>query len=326
VISTTKLLRIPPPGSDAGLMDGIQRCAGINVTASKLQFAEVEKESDKLFVTRIGQTFISPQINFEEQDDPDLQLHLQNAFDEIKIRNPLVSTVASLTLPPELFITIQLPYDSNLNHSDISEEFRWEISQLYPYIAAENMAIKFYELDKNFLPGNNNALVVALNKKYLLMFKNFCSHNKMTPRLVDNASVAANGFISSNLAHKMNSVTVNIYNSKLSFTLFVNLSSRPAYVKVFQKKESETFNAISNELSHDKIKKALSKTQAAAYISGEDIGEDSIMEIKRRTGLEFKRFNPFKIISFKNGYQNNEVSDEHFCSFTPAAGIASRNF
>jgi hypothetical protein len=88
------------------------KCVGINITASRLQFVEVEKELNQLLISNIGQTFISPPLNFEDQVEANIQNQLQTAFDEIKIRNPVNCNFTSFTLPPELFITIQLPYDA----------------------------------------------------------------------------------------------------------------------------------------------------------------------------------------------------------------------
>lgn len=305
-------------------MNRIEKCAGINIAASRLHFVEVEKESNQLLVSNIGQTFISPPINFEDQVDANIQAQLQTAFDEIKIRNPVTSTIASFTLPPELFITIQLPYDANLNQKEIREEFNWEISQLFPYISIDDLAIKFYELESGLLPGKNNALVVALSKKYLILIKYFCSKNNLTPRLVDNASITANSFINNYANAEKRSVTVNIFNSRNSITLFVNISSKPVYVKVFQKQDDEVINRIVNELSQEDFKKVLSEPFTNAVFSGEDIGTDPLSELQKVTGLEFKKFNPFNFLRLKPGFQNNEISDEHYSNFTSAAGIASR--
>lgn len=305
-------------------MNGIQRCAGINITASRLQFVEVEKESNQLVVTNIGQTFISPPINFEDQAEANIQAQIQTAFDEIKIRNPFTSTIASFTLPPELFITIQLPYDANLNQKEIREEFNWEVSQLFPFIPVDDLAIKFYELESGLLPGKNNALVVALNKKYLILIKYFCLKNNLTPRLVDNASITANSFINTYAIHEKESVTVNIFNSRYSITLFVNISSKPVYVKVFHKQEDGIISRIVKELSQENFKKVLSEPFTNAVILGEDIGTDSLSELKKVTGLKFEKFDPFDLLRFKPGFQNYEISDEHYSIFTSAAGIASR--
>jgi len=305
-------------------MNDIQKCAGINITASRLQFVEVEKESNHLLVSNIGQTFISPPINFEDKVEANIQAQLQTAFDEIKIRNPITTAIASFTLPPELFITIQFPYDANLNQKEIREEFNWEISQLFPHIPVDDLAIKFYELESRFLPGKNNALVVALNKKYLILIKNFCIKNNLTPRLVDNASITANSFINNYSNSEKESVTVNIYNSRNSITLFINISAKPAYVKVFQKQGNGIINRIMKEISQDNLKKVFSEPFGNAIISGEDIGTDFLSEIHHETGVEFRKFNPFDIVKFKPGYHNDEISYEHFNNFTSATGIASR--
>ena len=87
-------------------MNGIQRCAGINITTSRLQFVEVEKETEQLLITNLGQTFISPSINFDNQLENLLPAQIQTAFNELNIKNPINSNFVSFTLPPELFITI----------------------------------------------------------------------------------------------------------------------------------------------------------------------------------------------------------------------------
>jgi Tfp pilus assembly PilM family ATPase len=305
-------------------MNGIQSCAGINITASRLQFVEVEKESNQLVVTNIGHTFISPPINFEDQVEASIQNQLQTAFDEIKIRNPVKSTISSFTLPPELFITIQLPYDANLNQKEIREELHWEISQLFPFVPVDDLAIKFYELENGLLPGKNNALVVALSKKYLLLIKYFCLKNNLTPRLVDNASITANSFMNNYAIAEKESVTVNIFNSRHSITLFINISSKPVYVKVFQKHEDEMMSRIIDELTQDNFRNVLSRPLRKDVLSGEDISADSLSELQNVTGLEFKKFQPFDLLRFKVGLQNTDISEEHYNTFTSAAGIASR--
>lgn len=302
----------------------MQKCAGINVTASRLQFVEVEKELNQLLISNIGQTFISPPLNFEDQVEANIQNQLQTAFDEIKIRNPVTSTFASFTLPPELFITIQLPYDANLNQNEIREEFNWEISQLFPYISIDDLAIKFYELGNNFLPGKNNALVVALNKKYLVQIKNFCSRNNLVPKLVDSSSIAANSFINKNTGVVKNSITINIFSSRNSITLFINVSSKPGYVKVFLKKDNGIINSIINELLQDRFKEVLTKPITNAVVSGEEVGTDLLAELQIATGLVFKKFNPFDVVRIKSEFLDHELSSEQVSSFTSATGIASR--
>jgi Tfp pilus assembly PilM family ATPase len=304
-------------------MNEFQRCAGINLTASKLQFVEIEKVNNLLLINNAGQTFVSPPIIFKEQDETFIKQQLQAAFDELKIRNSINSNLVSFTLPPELFITLQLPYDENLSQAEVREEFNWEISQLFPFINIEDLAIKFYELDSSLLPAKRNALVVALHKKYLLLFKNFCSKNNLAPRLVDNASITANSFINNFNAFNK-SVIIHLFNAKDSITLFINVSSKPAYVKVFPKQNVNYINGIIEEFSKDIFKGIANSSSKSAILSGEDLEGDLLSEIGRGTELIFEKFNPFEVIKFKTDKQNNEISAEHFSSFTSAAGVASR--
>ena len=306
-------------------MDGTTRCAGFNVTSSRLQFVEIEKISEKLLITNLGQTFITPSINFEENGDSVLATKLQTAFDEITIKNPIKISAVSFTLPPELFITIQLPYDNNLTQADITEEFRWELSKLFPFISAEEYAIKFYELEKGLLPGNFNALVVALNKKYLLLLKNFCIKNNLSPKLVDNASVTANGFLNNYFFIK-DSVTVNIYNSNNTVTLFINISSKPVYVKVFRKASDDFNSMIIDALSEEKIKNVVNGSIRHGFFSGDDISAEVLSQFKQSTGLEFVKFNPFQNIELKTDLENLGILPDQYNTFTAATGIAARSY
>jgi Tfp pilus assembly PilM family ATPase len=304
-------------------MNDFQRCVGINLTASKLQFVEIEKESDQFQVVNLGQTFISPPIVYNVQDETHIQQQLQTSFDELKIRNPISSNIASFTLPPELFITIQLPYEVNLNQKEIREEFNWEISQLFPFISVEELAIKFYELDGSFLPGKNNALVVALHKSFLVQIKNFCLKNNLTPKLVDNASITANSFINNYLESDKKSLTINIFNSNNSITLFINISSKPAYVKVFLKQD-DYINKLIGEISQDNFREVVNNTFKSAILSGEELDGELLAEIGRGTELVFEKFNPFEVIKFKPELRKDKITSDQFSSFISATGIASR--
>jgi len=304
-------------------MNDFQRCVGINLTASKLQFVEIEKESDQLKVFNLGQTFISPPIVYNVKDEAVIQQQLQTSFDELKIRNPISSNNASFTLPPELFITIQLPYEANLTQKEIREEFNWEISQLFPFISVEELAIKFYELDGSFLPGKNNALVVALNKSFLMLIKNFCLKNNLTPKLVDNASITANNFINNYLENDNKSATINIFNSKNSITFFINISSKPAYVKIFPKQD-DYINKLIGEISRDNFRNVVNNSFKSAILSGEELDGELLAEIGRGTELVFEKFNPFEVVKFRSELRKDEITSDQFSSFTSAIGIASR--
>jgi len=305
-------------------MDDIRRCVGISLTATKLQFIEIEKDFNTLQAVNFGQTFLSQSLNFELHDEKIIQDQLQSAYDEIKIRNPVTSSTASFALPPELFITIQLPFDSNLNQNEIREEFNWELSQLYPFMNVDELALKFYELDNIFSTVRNNALIVALNKKYLIMIKDFCHKNNLTPKLVDNSSITANTFINNQMKGKKSNTGINIFNSKNLFTLFININSKPVYVKVFNKHFREWMETFRNEISANKIKEVLIDPLINTTVSGEELETEIHSELEKSTSKVFGKFDPFDFIKLKRETDDQLISPEENMCFTSAAGIASR--
>jgi len=142
--------------------------------------------------------------------------------------------------------------------------------------------------------------------------------------LVDSASITSNSFINISISSEPESVTVHIYNSRHSITLFVNLFSKSVYVKVFQKRDDDILSSINELLTLENFKNFLNRPIITALVSGEDIDADSLSELYNSSGLEFKKFNPFNYLKLKPGIEINELTEEHYHTFTSAAGIASR--
>ena len=301
-----------------------QRCVGISLSSSKLQFVEIEKESEALKILNFGQTFFIPQIDFNKQVESNILDQLQSAYDEIKNIHPTTTDRISFSLPPELFITIQLPYDPNLNQNEIRDEFKWELSELFPYILIDDMALKFYELDNTFLDGKHNALIVALDKKYLLLIKKFCQNNSLVPKLVDNSSIAANTFINNNHFQTRYPVCVNIFNSKKMITLFINISSKPAFVKAIKKQEIGYIKNLLDVFSNIKMKNAVTRESINAIISGDELETENIAELGTMIPTKFNVYNPFGAMKFEDVSGNISVVENDKSSFTSAIGIASR--
>jgi hypothetical protein len=200
----------------------------------------------------------------------------------------------------------------------------WELSEMFPHISINDMALKFYELDNTLLPGRNNALVVALNKKYLLMIKQFCQANKLNPKLVDNSSIAANTFLNTKFLNNINVVRINVFDSKNMITVFINVSSKPAFVKTFGKHKKDYVSKMVSEISDDKIKSTLQNSTFEAIISGEEPDPELVYQLEKIIGSELKKLNPFEIVKFKDESSKNSLLADDFTMFTSVVGIASR--
>jgi hypothetical protein len=305
-------------------MNAHQSWAGINLTSNKLQFAEIEWVNNVLQIINADQTFVSPPFNFNSADENLIQQQIQTTFEELKIRNPININIVSFTLPTELFITLQLPYDQNLNQAEVREEISWEISLLYPFLNVDDLALKFYEMESSLFPTKRNALVIALNKKFLVLIKNFCTKNNLSAKLVDSASITANSFINF-FCSENKPITIHLFNEKNFITLFINISSKPAYVKVFQKHGADVAGNLIEEFSKVNIKRILTAPSKSAIISGEELENDFIEEIGRATELVFEKLNLFEVIKYKPTSQSGGLSNEQSSSFISALGIAARS-
>ncbi len=123
--------------------------AGINITPNKFQLVEVERHSERIRIINIVEVPFSQSIDFENDKDSDINNRLQNAFEQIQKSTTLNSGSFSFALPSGLFYSHQTPYDNTMVHTDLVEEFRWELSVLFPFMNISNLGIQYIEIEKN---------------------------------------------------------------------------------------------------------------------------------------------------------------------------------
>ena len=132
-------------------MKGFENHAGFNITSTKLQVVEVTGESGKIKLLNLSEVFFNVPLNFDKDKETILLAKLQSAYDELKINSQLFSKTVSVALPVKLFFIIQLPFDNTLLYWDLLEEFRWELSVLYPHIQSDELSIQYFEIEKTCL-------------------------------------------------------------------------------------------------------------------------------------------------------------------------------
>ena len=156
------------------------------------------------------------------------------------------------------------------------------------------------------------------------MIKKFCQKNSLTPKLVDNSSIAANTYINTNSRQNKHPVLVNIFNSKKIITLFVNISSKPAFVKIFNKKKEGYIKDVIDILSSEKMKSVLMRDGVNALISGGELELEIKLELEKLIRVNFYEYNPFDALKFKDVSREISLTGDDKCSYTSAIGIASR--
>jgi Tfp pilus assembly PilM family ATPase len=306
-------------------MDDINSHAAINISLSKFQILEVAKEGKKIEIVNINECYFNQPLNFETQKETIIAAQLQSTFDKIQLNRPLKKSFVSFTLPQEIIFTVQLPYDSTLLRKDLVDEFRWELSLLYPFIAGEELIVQFVQMEKNSVNKNNMALVLAIEKKHLLLVRNFCMKNNLSLKYVDSAMITANRLLNSINHSSKDGLLLNIISSKNDFSIVFNKNGKPSYLRVFNRSENDQVAEIlAKELASSSFGHLKNELLKDAFISGEEISAELISRLRLTTGLNFTQLNPFADIQIKSGIENQHLIKEKYSSFAAAAGMAFR--
>lgn len=306
-------------------MAGFENHAGFNVSNSKLQVVEVNYISDQYRLVNVDEAYFNDPINFESDKETKISALLQGAFDELLIKRPINCNTASFTLPFELFNVMQVPYDSTLLYQDLLEQFKWELSVLYPFISTKNLVLQYFEIDKGPFNHTNSALIFGLQRKYLQMLDAFCQKNNLKLRFVDNLHIAAERSLSLSNAIVYKGLTLSIYFNNRFLSIFFAFNGRPLYFKVIPLNDaSEIPDHLIRETSHSSILK-IERTQIeAAFISGDEISSAVVQTLKKVLGIDFIAFNPFDKIRPIPQLYESKLYLEKYNSFSSAAGIAFR--
>ena len=202
-------------------MAGFENHIGFNISSSKLQVVEVNYIGDQFKLVNVDETYFNDTIDFENDRETKISALLQGAFDELLIKKNFNSNSASFTLPFELFHTMQMPYDTTLLYQDLLDEFKWELSVIYPYISTKNLVLQYFEIDKGPFNETGSALVFAVQRRYLQMLDGFCKKNNLKLKFIDNLHIAAERSLSVSNAIVYKGLTLSVYFNNKFLSLFL---------------------------------------------------------------------------------------------------------
>ncbi len=306
-------------------MTGFENHAGFNITNSKLQVVEIKFEDNKFILENVDEAYFNEPINLKKDKETKISALLQGAFDELLIRKHLASPFVSFTLPFELFYCMQLPYENSLLHRDLIEEFKWELSILYPYAPIEELIIQYIEIEKNDLIEWNSAFVAALPRKYLRMINNFCEVNKLKLRFVDNIHIASERALAASNSIMDKGLVLSVYCNNRYLSLIFLSNGKPVYFKIAPLNDAgEIPKLLLDELQSNERININPRLINTAFIAGDEISESLVQTFKDITGIDFIYFNPFGSIKPMDRLLDNKCYSERYNSFSPSAGIAYR--
>ena len=306
-------------------MTGFENHAGFNISSSKLQVVEINHEGEQFKLVNLDEAYFNDPINLETDKDTKISALLQGAFDELLIKKPLKAASISFTLPFELFHIMQVPYDNTLLYQDMIEQFKWELSVLYPYLSTKNLVIQYIEIEKNAFNIMPSSIVFGIQRKYLQMLSGFCQQNNLKLKFIDNLHIAAERALSVGNALVYKGLTLSIYFNNKFLSVLYAFNGKPIYFKVIPLNDaSEIMEHLLRETKPSPSLKVERSQIEAAFICGDEISVSVVQTLNKTLGLNFILFNPFDKIKPSPSLYDSKLYLEKFNSFSSAAGIAFR--
>jgi len=290
---------------------------GINLTSDKLQLVEIEYKEDEVYLSNIDEEFFEEYLDFFEKETKFNSI-LQKAFDETLLRKKLKNNVISISLPIDIFRIVELPYDHSLIKADLIDQFKWELSVLFPGKASSEYLIQYVEIPDNKKTGSETVILIAAYKKQIQAIHKFCVRNNLLLKYVDYAPIAANSILQMEKEYSNQESFVSIYVGKNYYSFSFIQNSRPSFWDVKKISNiSEIVNLVSGSFEKLNKKGIGSETIEKYFLSGDNIPDSLPQNIKNNYELEFVLLNPFQ------GLKVSDEITEHFINFDPNAFTAS---
>jgi hypothetical protein len=299
--------------------------AGFNITGSKLQLVEIVNRDDQFIIENVDEAFFSESVNFNSDKDTKISTLLQGAYNELSIRKPLKSSTVSFTLPFELFYIVQIPFDNTLLHQDLIEEFKFQLSILYPFVPQDDLVIQYLEVDKGNYVNTNTAIVIALRRRFLKLIDRFCQNNKLKLKFVDNVHVASERALSISHPIAEQNLVLSVFFNTNYLSIIFSSQGKPVAFKVIPITDAGEIPAhLARETKPSGFLDLEKNSIESAYLCGEDLSPSLVESVKKVIGIDFIHFNPFTNLQPGSGIFMNKNYTERSNSFSPAAGIALR--
>lgn len=297
--------------------------AGINITSEKFQLVEFEKNSGLIKLVNIIEVPFERKIDFEKFRELEILTELQKAFDKIQSSLNLKSNTVSFSIPAKLFLFHQTPYDNSLLKNDLLDEFRWQLSVLYPFTISSNLAIQFIEILKNPVIDTNTALIIALSRKYIQLIKTFCLNNRFQVRFIDSAHLAAARTLKHFNTDSQDGISALIQIDSESVSVIFLFEGKIVYSKTgLVSGQVDVLNFIDKEFRSTKFKRINRNVLSLVLLTGENNLKDIVPPLQKIVNQVPAVFNPFANLQVENSIIENLFLKDLNNTFASAAGAA----
>jgi len=295
--------------------------AGFTFTNVKFQVTEITASHAQYNLSRIDEVYFNEEIDFIKDKETKVISLLQAAFDELSIKNSITSNSASFSLPQELFITARFSIEESLLDSDLIEEFRWQLSILYPYLNWSDYVIKYHEVDGKLFTSCASALIFALNRKHIKIISDFCKKNNLNLKHIDHCHLASNNLLTQNFSRRVSN-NLSFHISQKILSILVSMDDIPNYYEDIPITNiHEVRNLIKQKLNEFE-QNQINFTEA--FLFGDSISNQIAKVLAEATGIDFSLVNPFSQLKVDTNLMTTKYYTETNNFFSSSAGVAVR--
>lgn len=306
-------------------MTTLENRSGIYITSTKIEYVEFVFRNQEYVLEYLDEAYFDEELQLQVDKETKLLSKLQAAFNEISAKHKVNAKSLYISLPPECFHIMRVPYDNTLLRQDLLTQFTWEFSQLYPQEPAEEYAIQFYEIEDPHFTERDYSIITALHRRYLRVAKSFAQKNSFLLEAVRYAHFSGDSALLLNYPAVNEGIYISLLleNSYLSFELLMN--GKPVYLrKRHLKNEGELRQVLKSEIETLSQYNVEPGQISSAFLFADRLTPSFVSSLEENTGLKIFPVNPFKRFTIQAKLSTSKVLKEHFYSFAPAAGACYR--
>jgi len=294
---------------------------GINITENQIQLVEIVKKENNIFLENIDEEFFEESIN-DETKEPKFIHILQNAFNEIILRKPLLSNHISVAIPNSYFKIFELPTDKNLTKKDLVMYIKWELTKLFPTKSKDYFTFNKIVVDSLNYKSIKTVLVYALPTTLLKRIHKFCVRNNFKLNIIDNNHTAVISLIQAGNKSK-NILSIHIENKLLSVLLLTDGKTN-AYKSKYVETISDIPDLLMNIIEGFNERNLLPGEIDQVYASGNLMNAELKKNIETKNNITITELNPFDILEINESLQENKFVLAGTSKFMSAASVALR--
>jgi Tfp pilus assembly PilM family ATPase len=294
---------------------------GINIAQNAIQLVEINQKENEIYLENVDEEFFEESIDLSTKETKFIHI-LQNAFNEIILRKPLLSSNVLISLPLNFFNFFEVPVDKNLSKNDLNDYLKWEFSKLFPTEIYSDYYLQTVYLETNNYLPYKRLMNYATSKDLLKRIFKFCVRNNLHLKVVDISHIAAHSVLLYN-KNEFHYMSIIVEDKQLSLMLYNKNNFIYACVKSFNN-ISELPNFIQNIINEIENRGLLSSKIEKLFLFGSTISNELVNNLENLLKINTSIIHPFNELKINLSHLKPNVLSSNLTKYSPALGMALR--